>query len=188
MLDEFAQLGPMSIIENAASIVRDYKIRLWIILQNLPQLKALYDKKWESFLSSAGVTQVFTPNDLETAEYFSKRSGIKTKMRKSQSSGTSQSPQGVSSSDSTSYQETDEPVYRKDELWEMPESSQLLLCAGLPRSIMAKRLRYFDEEFNVYKDQYGKDLYGKDPYHMSTEERDAFEQKARAGQWVVKLD
>jgi len=41
MLDEFAQLGPMSIIENAASIVRDYKIRLWIILQNLPQLKAL---------------------------------------------------------------------------------------------------------------------------------------------------
>ena len=186
MLDEFAQLGPLSIIESAASIVRDYKIRLWIILQNLTQLKALYEKKWESFLSSAGVTQVFTPNDLEPAQYFSKRSGIKTKMRKSQSSGTSQSTQGVSSSDSTSYQESDEPVYRIDELWEMPESSQLLICAGLPRAIMAKRLKYFDENFNVYKDQSGKDLYEKDPYHMSKEERDAFEQKARAGKWVVK--
>jgi len=181
MLDEFAQLGAMSIIENAASIVRDYKIRLWIILQNLPQLKALYDKKWESFLSSAGVVQVFTPNDLETAEYFSKRSGIKTKMRKSESSGTSQSTQGVSSSESTSYQETEEPVFRKEELWEMPESSHLLLCAGLPRSIMARRFRYFEN--SLYQRQYEKD-----PYHMSTEERAEFERKARAGEWVVNYD
>jgi type IV secretion system protein VirD4 len=173
MLDEFAQLGPMALIENAASIVRDYKIRLWIILQNLPQLKNLYKDNWESFLSSAGVVQVFAPNDLETAKYFSERSGVELRFRRSKSS----SGDGKSSQNET---ETWEPLKRPDQLCEMPESEHYLLCAGLPCAFMARRSVYWE------KDGPYKGLYDDDPYHMNTKEHDAFKRKAQAGKWVVK--
>ena len=172
MLDEFAQLGPMALIENAASIVRDYKIRLWIILQNLPQLRNLYKDNWESFLSAAGVVQVFTPNDLQTAKYFSERSGQELRYRKSISSpGT-----GVTSTNQT---ETWEPLSRFDQLCEMPKDEHYLLCAGLPQAFMARRKDY-------WKNADYKGRYEDDPYHISTEKRAAFVKNARAGKWVVK--
>jgi type IV secretion system protein VirD4 len=173
MLDEFAQLGPMALIENAASIVRDYKIRLWIILQNLPQLQNLYKDNWESFLSSAGVVQVFAPNDLQTAKYFSERSGVELRFRRSVSS----SGEGKSSRNET---ETWEPLKRPDQLCEMPESEHYLLCAGLPCAFMARREPYFKKN-GPYEG-----MYDDDPYHMSTREHDAFKRKARAREWVVK--
>lgn len=179
MLDEFAQLGAMALIENAASIVREYRIRLWIILQNLPQLKNLYKDNWESFLSSAGVVQVFTPNDLQTAKYFSERSGQVLNIRKSKSN----TIQGGASWNET---ETWEPLYRFDELCEIPNEDatpdsderkeQYLLCAGLPCAFMARRVSYYvDKKYKLLAD--------KDPYHM--EDRAAFENKARSRQWVV---
>ena len=172
MLDEFAQLGPMALIENAASIVRDYKIRLWIILQNLPQLKNLYKDNWESFLSSAGVVQVFAPNDLQTAKYFSERSGQVLRYRRSKSDpGTGL----VSMSEA----EVWEPLFRPDQLCETPPNQHYLLCAGLPCAFMAGRVPY-------WKNALYAGLYDRDPYHMTTEERAAFEKKARAGEWLLE--
>ena len=49
--------------------------------RNLPrfdQLKALYKERWESFLANAGVVQGFTPNDLTTADWMSRRAGQTT--------------------------------------------------------------------------------------------------------------
>lgn len=193
MLDEFAQLGTLSMIENAASIVRDYKIRLWLILQNLPQLKALYDEKWESFLSSAGVVQVFTPNELTTAKYFSERSGVETIQRKSISSGTSSGPSGGSSSSGTSYTEMDEPLYRVQEILDLPAGAQLLFCPGLSKAIWAVRLPYNRDPGYFYNGQYQGEwtngryqgTYDPDPYHMTTEDQNAFVERARRGQWYI---
>ena len=162
MLDEFAQLGAMPIIENAASIVRDYKIRLWPILQNIPQLKTLYGQKWESFLSSAGILQFFTPNDLETAKYISDRSGTRIVMKKSTSSGMSKSTGGangsVSSSQSESYTEAKEPVLSVQEVFDRNASSQMLFAPNVGTVMVSARIPY-------YKQEELKALAAPDPYN-----------------------
>lgn len=74
-LDEFAVMGYMKSIEDAAGQIAGFGVRLWPILQDLTQLKALYKDRWETFLGNAGVLQFFGNNDLFTLEWISKRLG-----------------------------------------------------------------------------------------------------------------
>ena len=74
-LDEFATLGHMRQIEDAAGQIAGFGVKLWPILQDLGQLKALYSDRWETFLGNAGVLQFFGNNDLTTLEWISKRCG-----------------------------------------------------------------------------------------------------------------
>jgi type IV secretory pathway TraG/TraD family ATPase VirD4 len=50
-------------------------VRIWSVFQDLNQMESLYGARWESFVSNAGVVQVFTTNDKKTAEYFSMKVG-----------------------------------------------------------------------------------------------------------------
>ena len=77
MLDEFAQLGYLRDLENAAGLASGYGVQIWPFLQDLNQLQALYGDRWETFLSNSGIVQAFAPNDLTTARYFSAISGEK---------------------------------------------------------------------------------------------------------------
>jgi type IV secretion system protein VirD4 len=74
-LDEFAQLGHMRQIEDAAGQIAGFGVTLWPILQDLGQLKALYKDRWETFLGNSGVQQFFGNSDVTTLEYISKRLG-----------------------------------------------------------------------------------------------------------------
>ena len=71
MLDEFAQLGRMEIIEDNYALMRGYGVKLWTIWQDLNQAKTLYDERWESFISNAGIVQSFAPQDMTTRKYLS---------------------------------------------------------------------------------------------------------------------
>jgi type IV secretion system protein VirD4 len=75
MLDEFAQLGRLEVIEQNINLIREYGVKLWPILQDLPQLKTHYPNRWDSFISAAGIRHLFAAQDLTTLEYFSKLSG-----------------------------------------------------------------------------------------------------------------
>jgi len=74
-LDEFAALGKMRAIEDAAGQIAGFGVKLWPILQDLGQLKALYAERWQTFLGNAGVLQCFGNSDAFTLEYLSKRLG-----------------------------------------------------------------------------------------------------------------
>ena len=71
MLDEFAQLGKMEIIEDNYALMRGYGVKLWTIWQDLNQAKILYKDRWESFISNAGIVQSFAPQDMTTRKYLS---------------------------------------------------------------------------------------------------------------------
>jgi type IV secretion system protein VirD4 len=75
ILDEFAALGHMAQIEAAAGQIAGFGVKLWPVLQDLAQLKALYQERWETFLGNAGIVQFFGNNDLSTLEWISKRCG-----------------------------------------------------------------------------------------------------------------
>lgn len=75
LLDEFYTLGPMATIENAAGFAAGFGVKLWPVLQDLQQLKALYPNSWQTFLANAAAVQVFGASDAETCEYVSKMLG-----------------------------------------------------------------------------------------------------------------
>ena len=72
LLEEFFTLGPMPSIEKAAGYAAGFGVKLWAILQDLQQLKALYPSNWQTFLANAGAVHIFGASDRETLEYASK--------------------------------------------------------------------------------------------------------------------
>ena len=75
LLDEFYSLGHMQIIEDAAAYMAGYGIKLLPVIQNIGQVKKLYEKNWETFLGNAGAIIAWGLNDLETEKYISDRMG-----------------------------------------------------------------------------------------------------------------
>lgn len=85
MIDEFAQLGRLSVIADAMGMARGFGLQLWPILQDLTQLKEHYGDRWETFLGGAAVRQFFGPREHFTADYVSKLCGVKTVVAQGQS-------------------------------------------------------------------------------------------------------
>jgi type IV secretion system protein VirD4 len=159
MLDEFAQLGRLPAIERALALVRGYGVQLWPFVQDLPQLKSVYPDRWESFLSSAGVVQFFTPNDKMTAEYISDRCGMRLVKRK----GTSESQSGSGSSgSSTSYSDHWEPLYRPWQLYGMKYFKNMIFLEGLSPVIYSNRRSYLAD----YEGSEISHLADPDPFHL----------------------
>jgi type IV secretion system protein VirD4 len=77
-LDEFAVLGHLKSLEDAAGQIAGLSCKLWPILQDLGQLKTLYSDRWETFMGNAGILQFFGNSDLTTLEWISKRMGTTT--------------------------------------------------------------------------------------------------------------
>lgn len=78
LMDEFPILGHMESIEKAAGLMAGFGVKLWPIVQDLSQLKAIYEDSWETFLGNAGLVQIFGNTDLTTLDYASQRLGKTT--------------------------------------------------------------------------------------------------------------
>jgi type IV secretion system protein VirD4 len=141
ILDEFAALGHLEAIEQAAGLMAGFGVQLWPILQDLPQLKNLYRERWESFLANAGVIEFFRPNDLVTADYLSRRLGTMTQGTTSQSVSASET--GGSARTSWSYGSTGRSLLQPDEVLQLDEAGAVLFVQGLP-PIWASRAGYYE--------------------------------------------
>jgi len=75
-LDEFAVLGHMKTIEDAAGQIAGFGVKLWPVIQDLGQLNTLYKDRWQTFMANAGTLQFFANNDAFTLEWISKRLGV----------------------------------------------------------------------------------------------------------------
>lgn len=103
VLDEFAGLKKMDIIENAAAQIAGFGVKMVFILQQLTQLKTVYKDNWEVFVGNAGTRLFFGIEDNFTREYISKALGetevTRTTRNLSETHGSSRSStQGTSSS------------------------------------------------------------------------------------------
>src|ERR1019366_6327659 len=63
-LDEFGQLGRMDRLADSITLLRGYGAQLWVFVQDLSQLKAVYPR-WQSFLASTS-QQFFGTADYDT--------------------------------------------------------------------------------------------------------------------------
>ncbi|NEK13127.1 TraM recognition domain-containing protein, partial [Rhizobium leguminosarum] len=78
LLDEFAALGHLAPIERAMGLMAGYGVQLWPIIQDIHQLRATYGQRAGTFLSNAGVLQVFGVNDHDSARLVSDLLGQET--------------------------------------------------------------------------------------------------------------
>ncbi|GHU58145.1 hypothetical protein FACS1894133_2350 [Clostridia bacterium] len=77
-LDEFANIGKIPNFNETLSVVRSHNIRICIVLQGLSQLKALYEKTWESIIGNCSLFTYLGTNDMDTKEYVVKKLGKTT--------------------------------------------------------------------------------------------------------------
>ena len=143
LLDEFAALGPLASIERAMGLMAGYGVQLWPILQDVHQLRATYGQRAGTFLSNAGVLQVFGVNDHDSARLVSDLLGQETIVFQTMARALDSEKTGIS----YSQQHTARPLLTPDEVRNLPAQGQLLFLAG-QRPIVAGKLAYYaDREF-----------------------------------------
>ena len=143
LLDEFAALGRLEPVERAMGLMAGYGIQLWPILQDVHQLRALYERRAGTFLSNAGVLQVFGVNDHDSAKLVSDLLVQETVVFETMSRAIDAQETGIS----FGAQHVGRPLLTPDEIRTLREDYQLLFLAG-QRPIVAAKLRYYaDGEF-----------------------------------------
>ncbi len=143
LLDEFAALGNLAPVERAMGLMAGYGVQLWPILQDVHQLRATYGQRAGTFLSNAGVLQVFGVNDHDSARLVSDLLGQETIVFQTMSRALDAQATGITVGE----QHVGRPLLTADEVRNMPQAGELLFIAG-QRPIVARKLRYFeDREF-----------------------------------------
>ena len=85
ILDEFANIGQIPDFDKKISTSRSRGISFSVILQNLDQLEAVYEKSYETIMGNCDTHVFLGSNSYKTVEYFSKALGEKTISRDSRS-------------------------------------------------------------------------------------------------------
>lgn len=143
MLDEFAALGHLAPVERAMGLMAGYGVQLWPILQDVHQLRATYGQRAGTFLSNAGVLQVFGVNDHDSARLVSDLLGQETVVFQTMARALDSDKSGIS----YSQQHTARPLLTPDEVRNLPAQGQLLFLAGQRPIVAAKLAYYADPEF-----------------------------------------
>jgi type IV secretion system protein VirD4 len=79
LIDEFPALGRMESLVKSIAVVREYKLRMMIIIQGLSQLDQLYKKEGRDFIMQNSALQVFyATNDESTTKAVSEKLGTTT--------------------------------------------------------------------------------------------------------------
>ncbi|MBR4260432.1 MAG: type IV secretory system conjugative DNA transfer family protein [Clostridia bacterium] len=140
ILDEFANIGRIPDFDKKISTSRSRKISFSVILQNLEQLEAIYEKSHETIIGNCDTHVFLGSNSFKTVEYFSKELGEKTIKRKSNSINRDKS--GKKTGKSESDQILARALMTPDELRRMSNDDCIIFEKGL-KPIKAKKYWYF---------------------------------------------
>ncbi len=140
ILDEFANIGRIPDFDKKISTSRSRKISFSVILQNLDQLEAVYEKSYETIIGNCDTHVFLGSNSQKTVEYFSKALGEKTIERESISLNKDKHNwrQGKSVSD----QVMARALMTADELRRMDNDLCIIFEKGL-KPIKAEKFYYF---------------------------------------------
>ena len=132
--DEWANVAQPESYPRILATCRGYNIGLTIIVQNIQQIKALYEKDWESIIGNCD-TLMFLGGGNETSslEFFSKLLGKETLDTRTRGL-----TKGRSGSSSTNYQQTGRELMTPDEIRMLDNDKAILLIRG-ERPVMDRK-------------------------------------------------
>jgi len=125
IMDEFANVSLPDDFEKILSVMRSRGVSVSIILQNLAQLKALFDKQWESIVGNCDEFLFLGGNEDSTFKFVSERLGKETLDTTTYGKTT-----GRSGSNSTNYQNTGRELMTAAEVGQMDNKYALLFIRG----------------------------------------------------------
>lgn len=138
LLDEFANLGPLQVVEQGAALISGYGVTLWPFVQNLSQLQKLYPNNWEVFVANAAAITVANVNDVTTAEYFSKRAGKTVKRLFSGSSASG----GSGSSSTRGWTESVQDILPVEDMYNQWGTSAYVFFEGKAPPLIVQKSNY----------------------------------------------
>ena len=140
ILDEFANIGRIPDFDKKISTSRSRGIQFSVILQNLDQLEAIYEKSYETIIGNCDTHVFLGSNSYKTVEYFSKALGEKTIFRQSKSTNRDKHAHKQGFSDSE--QMLGRALMTPDELRRMDNDLCIIFEKGL-KPIKAHKFWYF---------------------------------------------
>lgn len=153
LLDEFVNIGQIPDFDKKIATSRSRGIAFHVIIQNLDQLKAVYEKTNETIIGNCDTLLFLGSNSASTLEYFSKQLGEKTIEYNSNSK--SYDKGGISSGRSESKQKLARALLTPDELRRIDVNDCLIFVKGI-RPIKTKKYYYYEDknlvaQFNANK-------------------------------------
>ena len=149
ILDEFANIGRVPDFDKKISTSRSRKISFSVILQNLDQLEAVYEKSYETIIGNCDTHVFLGSNSQKTVEYFSKALGEKT-ISKDQLSKNRDKHNFWTQGYNASEQIMARALMTPDELRRMDNDLCIIFEKGL-KPIKARKYYYFEKP-RVIKD------------------------------------
>ncbi len=140
ILDEFANIGKIPDFDKKISTSRSRKISFSVILQNLDQLEAVYEKSYETIMGNCDTHLFLGSNSYKTVEYFSKALGEKTIGRDSIS--INRDRQNWKTGKSVSDTVMARALMTPDELRRMNTDECIVFVKGI-RPVKTKKFYYF---------------------------------------------
>ena len=140
ILDEFANIGKIPDFDKKISTSRSRKISFSVILQNIDQLEAVYEKSYETIMGNCDTHVFLGSNSYKTVEYFSKALGEKTIERDSIS--INRDRQNWKTGKSVSDQVMARALMTPDELRRMDNDLCIIYEKGI-KPVKAKKFYYF---------------------------------------------
>lgn len=140
ILDEFANIGKIPDFDKKISTSRSRKISFSVILQNIDQLEAVYEKSYETIMGNCDTHLFLGSNSFKTVEYFSKQLGEKTIERDSVS--INRDRQNWKTGKSVSDQIMARALMTPDELRRMSMDECIIFVKGL-KPVRADKFYYF---------------------------------------------
>ena len=140
ILDEFANIGRIPDFDKKISTSRSRGISFSVILQNLDQLEAIYEKANETIIGNCDTHVFLGSNSQKTVEYFSKALGEKTISHESISTNRDKEHKKTGTSDSD--QIMARALMTPDELRRMDNDLCIIFEKGI-RPVKANKFYYF---------------------------------------------
>lgn len=151
LMDEFANVSLPDDFDKILSVMRSREVSVSIILQNMAQLKALFEKQWESIAGNCDEFLYLGGNEQSTHKYVSELLGKATIDMNTYGKST-----GHSGNYSTNYQISGRELLTPDEVRMLDNRYALLFIRG-ERPIMDEKYDIFKHP-NVESTTYGKGL------------------------------
>jgi len=140
ILDEFANIGKIPDFDKKISTSRSRGISFSVILQNIDQLEAVYEKSYETIMGNCDTHVFLGSNSFKTVEYFSKQLGEKTIDRNSIS--INKDKQNHRTGKSVSDQIMARALMTPDELRRLDNDLCIIFEKGI-KPVKAKKFYYF---------------------------------------------
>ena len=143
ILDEFANIGKIPDFDKKISTSRSRRISFSVILQNVDQLEAVYEKSYETIMGNCDTHVFLGSNSFKTVEYFSKQLGEKTIDRDSIS--INKDKQNKKTGKSVSDQVMARALMTPDELRRLDPDKCIIFVKGL-KPVIADKFYYFKHQ------------------------------------------